>query len=61
MMVDLMELELISCIKTKNKAHIDIYRNKWGKFYVRNDGTITQRNLNAKEAVRYLAEILEGK
>lgn len=58
-MIDLMEMKLISCIFHK-KRHLDVYRDKWGKFYVRNDGLITQRKLNAEETVRYLCNVLNN-
>ncbi len=54
MTLDFMRYDLIACVKIKDQ-HIDVYRDKWGKFYVRNEGVITQRKLNASEIVRWLA------
>ena len=55
-MIDLMEMKLISCFYS-GKSHIDVYRDKWGKFYIRNEGIITQRKLNAEMVVRYLSNV----
>lgn len=56
-MIDLMQMKLISCIMHKGR-HYDVYRDKWGKFYVRNNSVITQRKLNAEEVVRWLANAM---
>ena len=56
-MIDLMQMTLISCTKFKG-THLDIYRDKWGKWYVRNNEIITQRKLTTKEIVRYLANAM---
>lgn len=57
--INLMEMDLIECIYFKDK-HIDVYRDKYGKFYTRVDGKITQRKLNAKEIVKWLCGMMEG-
>lgn len=45
---------MIGCCVTDKLRHIDVYRDKSGHFYIRNDGKITQRKLNAEETVRWL-------
>lgn len=56
-MIDLMNMKLISCVIHK-KRHIDVYRDKHGKFFVRNDGVITQKKLTANEIIGYLTNVL---
>lgn len=58
--LDLISMNLISCFWCK-KRHIDIYRDKYGKFYVRNEGIITQKRLTAKEVVRWLSNAAQDK
>ena len=54
--MNLMEMKLISCFINK-KQHIDVYRDKHGKFFVRNGDIITQKRLTASEIVCYLSHI----
>lgn len=56
MALNLMSMELVSCF-IRRGSHIDVYRDRHGKFYVRNEGTITQRRLTANEVVRYLSHV----
>ena len=55
-----MKLKLISCFFNKG-SHIDVYRDKYSKFYVRADGKITQRKLNAEEVVRWFSNMMNDK
>lgn len=55
-MVSIADLKIISCFFNKGQ-HIDIYRDKYGKFYARNNGVFTQKRLNAKEVVCYLSHV----
>lgn len=52
-----MEMEIISCFYHKNR-HVDIYRDKQGKYFVWVSGNITQRYLSAEEIIRYLSNMM---
>lgn len=56
-MIDLMDMNLISCFLFKYR-HFDIYRDDHGKYFVRVDGKITQKRLTANEIVRYLTNAM---
>lgn len=43
-----------------NTKLIRVYRDKYGKFYVKVDYTYTQKRLNAEEIVRYLLNRLNN-
>lgn len=52
------QMELISEFyryEVGRAGYVKIYRDKWGKFYVRSNRRWTQVRLNAKEIVRYLS------
>lgn len=57
--MDLMSMDLISCIEFKTN-NVDVYRDKHGKYYVRVNGSFTQKRLVANEIVRYLCNAMHS-
>lgn len=41
----------------RGSRRVKVYRDKWGKFWVKNNRKWTQNRLNAEEIVRYLSNL----